>query len=443
MNSRLLVNRLAGLLFVLLWGPGYVLAQNGNDPYLRLTLYTGGDDLRNGQNVLATLYTNVNMGPGMADVNINDGRGSGNNSNFSFVFPMGSGWKPSDFKGIKIAHDGNGRNAFEGYDNWNLDRIRVVFIDPNASPRQTIMLDLSGQPLIRFTGDKRAHSWKFMPANSVSDLSGGGSTSRRTMNDNDVSFIIQSQYSTVGDPLQAMLVKIKQTGSLRSMASAQARRIVASYKEESGKMTLARTCFSYVSDRDQFPGLVDLFQSSNLIRQFEAEFGRVNTSSATTNTGQATTYSGNNNANTPPVGSPRSAAQGEINGKFVRVRYSKVAVRGRDVWSTIAPYGKIWRTGANEATTITFDRDVTIGHQTKVPSGTYSLFTIPGPTNWTIILNRNNQLWGTQGYNASDDVVRHYEDVRPHDYTEQLTFDVISDGIMLRWEKMEVFIPVQ
>lgn len=443
MKSGLLLRRRACLLFSLLCFSGQLLAQNGNNPYVRLTLYTGGDDLRNGQNVLATLYTTTNMGPGLADININDGRGSANNTSFSFVFPMGSGWKPSDFKGIKIAHDGNGRNAFEGYDNWNLDRIRVIFVDPTTSPQQTVLLDLSGQPLIRFSGDKRTHSWKFMPANSVGSLSGGAGSRRQMMNATDIRFIIQSQHSTVDDPLQAMLTIIRQTGSLRNMTSAQARQILASYRDEPGRMTLARACYPLVNDRDQFPPLVDLFQSSGMIRQFEADFGRVTTLAGNTNATQSSPYMEPVSTPSPQAGSPRSAAQGEINGKFIRVRYSQIAARGRDVWSTVAPYGQLWRTGANEATTITFDRDVTVNYKTKLAAGTYSLFTIPGPDYWTIILNTNNKLWGTNGYNQNDDVIRVSAMVRPHEYTERLTFAVISDGVMLRWEKVEVFLPIE
>lgn len=109
----------------------------------------------------------------------------------------------------------------------------------------------------------------------------------------------------------------------------------------------------------------------------------------------------------------------------------------------MAPYGQLWRTGANEATTITFDRDVTVNYKTKLAAGTYSLFTIPGPDYWTIILNTNNKLWGTNGYNQNDDVIRVSAMVRPHEYTERLTFAVILDGVMLRWEKVEVFLPIE
>lgn len=415
-------------------------AQNGNQPYVRFTFFTGGDDLRNGQNVTISLYTNANMGshPELLNVSANDGRGSANNTSFSYVFPLGNGWRATDFRAVKILHDGSGHNAFEGYDNWNLDRFRVVFVDPNATPRQTLLLDLAGQPLVRFTSDKRGQSWNLSPQNNLSSAGGNinGTQTKRPMTDYDIGAIRMSQYNTVDDPLQTMLVKIRQAGTYQTMTTAQARRIVESFKGEDGRMSLAQACYPYVSDQAQFPTLVDLFNSRR--GQFESTFGRAAgtySSSSQTTDGVATI--------TPPTGGPATktrVAEGQINGTYIRIRYGQLAIKGRDVWSTLSPYGQLWRTGSNEATTITFDRDVTIGKSDTVPAGTYSLFTIPGSPNWTFILNKNSRMWGTQGYNPNDDVVRYSADARPHDHTEQLTFQVMVDGIMLQWERVEVSI---
>lgn len=418
-------------------------AQQGGQSYIRFTLYTGGDDLRNGQTVTVSLYPNPELGnyPQFLNVDMNQGRGSANNTSFYYDFPLGNGWKPTSFRAIKILHDGSGHNAFEGYDNWNLNRIRVVFVDPNASPRQTLLLDLAGQPLVRFTNDKRGQSWNLSPQNSPSSLGGNtsGNQNKRSMTDYDVGAIRMSQYNTVDDPLQTMLVKIKQAGTYQTMTTAQARRIVESFKGEDGRMSLAQACYPYVSDQAQFPTLVDLFGTRR--GQFESTFGRA----TSTYSSSSQTTDGTVNTNSPTGGSATKTrvAEGQINGKYIRIRYGQLAVKGRDVWSTISPYGQLWRTGSNEATTITFDRDVIIGKSDAVPAGTYSLFTIPGSPNWTFILNKNNRLWGTQGYNPDDDVARYYEDARPHTYSDQLSFQVISDGIMLQWENVEVFMPIR
>lgn len=90
---------------------------------------------------------------------------------------------------------------------------------------------------------------------------------------------------------------------------------------------------------------------------------------------------------------------------MVRVIYSRPSKNGRAVFGTLVPYGKVWRTGANENTEIKFYQDATIQGK-KVKAGTYSLFTIPGETEWTIILNSDLDHWGAFTYKQENDVVR-------------------------------------
>ena len=90
--------------------------------------------------------------------------------------------------------------------------------------------------------------------------------------------------------------------------------------------------------------------------------------------------------------------------KSVKITYSRPQLKGRSM-SELAPAGKVWRTGANEAAEITFYKDVTFGGK-SVKAGTYSLFTIPGNKEWTIILNTNLNQWGAYTYDAAADVVR-------------------------------------
>ncbi|RNC89372.1 MAG: DUF2911 domain-containing protein [Allomuricauda sp.] len=93
-----------------------------------------------------------------------------------------------------------------------------------------------------------------------------------------------------------------------------------------------------------------------------------------------------------------------VSDKAVRVIYSRPQLKNRSL-SELAPEGKVWRTGANEAAEITFYKDATIGGE-AVAAGTYSLFTIPGEEEWTIILNKNLNQWGAYSYDANADVIR-------------------------------------
>ncbi|RCH53801.1 hypothetical protein DJ568_16320 [Mucilaginibacter hurinus] len=89
----------------------------------------------------------------------------------------------------------------------------------------------------------------------------------------------------------------------------------------------------------------------------------------------------------------------------ITVTYSRPNVKGRKIFGGIQPYGQVWRTGANWATTITFTEETTV-EGNKVPAGTYALFTIPGEKEWTIILNKNAKQWGAYGYKQAEDQVR-------------------------------------
>ncbi|MCC8409501.1 DUF2911 domain-containing protein [Mucilaginibacter sp. UR6-1] len=89
----------------------------------------------------------------------------------------------------------------------------------------------------------------------------------------------------------------------------------------------------------------------------------------------------------------------------ITLTYSRPNVRDRKIFGGIQPYGDVWRTGANWATTITFSEE-TIVEGNKIPPGTYSLFTIPGEKEWTIILNKTVKQWGAYDYNQEDDLLR-------------------------------------
>ncbi|HEX8213368.1 MAG TPA: DUF2911 domain-containing protein [Longimicrobium sp.] len=103
--------------------------------------------------------------------------------------------------------------------------------------------------------------------------------------------------------------------------------------------------------------------------------------------------------------SPRDTARLEIAaGKRVYVDYGRPSMRGRRIVGELVPYGRVWRTGANAATTLVTETDLRIG-DALVPRGTYTLYTLPTAQGWTLIINRQTGQWGTQ-YEASRDLVR-------------------------------------
>lgn len=94
----------------------------------------------------------------------------------------------------------------------------------------------------------------------------------------------------------------------------------------------------------------------------------------------------------------------KVSEKAIKVIYSRPQLKGRDL-NKLVPHDEVWRTGANEATEITFYKPVSFGSK-KIKAGTYSLFTIPGQTEWTIILSSDINVWGAYTYNQSHDVAR-------------------------------------
>lgn len=89
----------------------------------------------------------------------------------------------------------------------------------------------------------------------------------------------------------------------------------------------------------------------------------------------------------------------------IEISYSRPGVKGRKIFGDLVPYGKVWRTGANNATTITFGEEVTIGGK-KVPAGKYGLLTIPGETEWTIIISKQTDVTSPADYKQDMDMVR-------------------------------------
>ncbi len=131
----------------------------------------------------------------------------------------------------------------------------------------------------------------------------------------------------------------------------------------------------------------------------------------------------------------------------VTITYSRPGVKGRVIWGGLVPYDKVWRTGANEATTIAFSTDVTVSGQ-ALKSGTYSLHTIPTQGEWTVIFNTKADQWGSYAYDESADALRIKVKPQAHEHTEWMEFSIPTLSadratIALDWEKLRVAFDIE
>lgn len=147
-----------------------------------------------------------------------------------------------------------------------------------------------------------------------------------------------------------------------------------------------------------------------------------------------------------PQASPKARVEQQVGLTQFAVTYNSPGVKGRTVWGDLVPYDELWRTGANAATTLEASRDFTFGG-TKVPAGTYALYTIPGKTSWTVILNKNPGASGTRGYDKKNDVARVTVTPATAPARERLAFlfaDTTDDAtrLDLEWDTLRVSVPV-
>jgi hypothetical protein len=135
--------------------------------------------------------------------------------------------------------------------------------------------------------------------------------------------------------------------------------------------------------------------------------------------------------------SKNGRTEGEIDGIGVVLEYGRPNVKEREIWDGLVPFGKVWRTGANEATTITLSADATIGGE-SLPAGTYSLFTIPGESEWTVIFNKVASQWGAFDYAAAEDALRITATPGECEHVEAMDFVIEDASVTMRWEKVAV-----
>jgi hypothetical protein len=141
--------------------------------------------------------------------------------------------------------------------------------------------------------------------------------------------------------------------------------------------------------------------------------------------------------------SPKETVEGKIDGVETEIVYCRPSARGRKMIGGKEPYGKVWRTGANKATTIEFDKDVKIEGK-ALPAGKYALFTIPNENEWTIIFNKDYNQQGAYNYDQKKDVLR--VNVKPKktaEFIETFTITPEKDKVSLKWENTEVAFKVK
>ena len=143
---------------------------------------------------------------------------------------------------------------------------------------------------------------------------------------------------------------------------------------------------------------------------------------------------------------PGQASVTLADGKTITIDYSRPSAKGREIFGGLVPYGKEWRTGANEATTFVATSDLMVGGK-HVPAGSYTLYTIPNKQEWTLIINKQTGQWGTV-YKEDQDLVRIPMKVsKTSEPVEQFTIDLKQTGpkaatLSMAWENTQASVDI-
>lgn len=150
-----------------------------------------------------------------------------------------------------------------------------------------------------------------------------------------------------------------------------------------------------------------------------------------------------------PRPSPNAFAGLQVGSTRVMVAYGSPAVKERKIFGGLVPYGRLWRTGANEATTLTTNGDLLIGGE-PLKAGTYTLFTIPGEAEWTVVLNSNDNLWGAYERDPELDVLKVKVPAEAAEFRENLTFGFESihpqgfaAELVIAWENTAIRVAIE
>jgi hypothetical protein len=143
-----------------------------------------------------------------------------------------------------------------------------------------------------------------------------------------------------------------------------------------------------------------------------------------------------------PRPSPNASVSQTVGVTEITIKYSRPGVKDRPIWGKLVPYGEVWRTGANENTTIRFSTPVKVdGHE--LAAGIYGLQTIPNAGAWTVIFSKDADEWGAFSYKQADDALRIQATPQPAEFRERMAFDFddVTDTaakVVLHWEKLKV-----
>ena len=142
--------------------------------------------------------------------------------------------------------------------------------------------------------------------------------------------------------------------------------------------------------------------------------------------------------------SPAMTATGKIKDANITIAYSSPSVKERKVWGELVPYNKVWRAGANDATTFETSKDITVQGK-KLPAGKYSFFLIPKESGtWTAVFNKEPKQWGAYKYEESKDALRVDVRTKPLSATQEtLMYKVGSNGFTMDWDKISVPVEIK
>ncbi len=135
--------------------------------------------------------------------------------------------------------------------------------------------------------------------------------------------------------------------------------------------------------------------------------------------------------------SKNGKTESTIDGIDVAIEYGRPNVKKRTIWGDLVPLGTVWRTGADEASTITFGGDVDVQGK-RLTAGTYGLFTVPDEKEWTIIFNKVSEQWGAFSYDPDKDALRVTAKPEMAEHVESMEFVIEGSSVVLRWEKLAV-----
>ncbi|MBO6186061.1 MAG: DUF2911 domain-containing protein [Chryseobacterium sp.] len=142
--------------------------------------------------------------------------------------------------------------------------------------------------------------------------------------------------------------------------------------------------------------------------------------------------------------SPPMTATGKIKDTNITIAYNSPSVKGRTIWGDLVAYDKVWRAGANDATTFETDKDITVQGK-KLPAGKYSFFLIPKESGtWTAVFNKEPKQWGAYKYEEAKDALRVDVKIKALPATQEaLVYKINKNGFTMDWDKISVPVEIK